>query len=79
MEETIKLLKVEYLSNHCMDKGEIIGNLECGSAQPSLLMVFLLLTHYMSETESESWHSVGHNVYIILPLNMYAVNVALRS
>ena len=40
MEETIKLLKVEYLSNHCMDKGEIRGNLECGSAQPSLLIVF---------------------------------------
>ena len=39
MEETIKLLKVEYLSNHCMDKGEIRGNLECGSAQPSLFSI----------------------------------------
>ena len=45
MEETIKLLKVEYLSNHCMDKGEIRGNLECGSAQTSLLFNSFPLDH----------------------------------
>ena len=47
MEDDLKILKVEYLSNHCMDfdlcvlrgeiRGNLRGNLECGSAQPSLL------------------------------------------
>ena len=41
MEDALKILKVEYISNHFMDRdlrslGEIRGNLECGSAQPSL-------------------------------------------
>jgi hypothetical protein len=47
MEDDLKILKAEYLSNHCMDRDlwvlrgkleEMVrGNLECGSAQPSLL------------------------------------------
>jgi hypothetical protein len=44
MEDDIKILKVEYLSNHCIKtslgemKGKLRGNLECGSAQSSLFI-----------------------------------------
>ena len=41
MEDDLKILKLEYIINHFMDRdlrsfGEIRGNLEFGSAQPSL-------------------------------------------
>jgi hypothetical protein len=47
MEDNLKMSKGEYLNNHCMDRdlcfhlrGKLRGNLECGSAQPSLLFVY---------------------------------------
>ena len=53
MEETLKLLKVDYLSNHFMDQGEIRGKLECGSAQPSLFYI-----------ECETKNQPNHNRHI---------------
>jgi hypothetical protein len=43
IEDDLKILKVEYINNHCMNsegdiKGKQRGNLECGSAQPRLLI-----------------------------------------
>ena len=42
MEDDIKILKVEYLSMDCDlggNRGKPRGNLKCGSAQPSLLLL----------------------------------------
>jgi hypothetical protein len=53
--DDLKILKGEYISNHCMDhdlqvfRREIIvrlrGNLECGSAQPSLYLKHINLIY----------------------------------
>jgi hypothetical protein len=56
MEDDLKILKVENISNYCMDcdlwvlggeiKGKPRGNLECGSAQPSLFNVNFLSNRF---------------------------------
>ena len=53
MEDDLKISKGEYLSNHCMDRDiwvhlrwKLRGNLECGSAQPSLSHTLSILFFY---------------------------------
>ena len=59
IEEYLQILKVEYISNHCMDHDLVLmweireklrGNLECGSAQPSLSTLLTLFIQIKSST-----------------------------
>jgi hypothetical protein len=75
IEDDLKIIKVEYLSNHCINpyeflgeiRGTLRGNLEGGSAQPSLFT-----PRFPDNLHTLNFHS-GH----IFTSNMFQLNRGL--